>query len=56
LAERKVSDEFEFSVATMPPTLRHRQLALAVVAILLTLRLHLLAPPVTDTAEVVALR
>ena len=35
MAERKVSDEFEFSVATMPPTLRHRQLALAVVAILL---------------------
>jgi multidrug resistance protein, MATE family len=31
-------------------------LGLAVVAILLTLRLHLLAPPVTGTVEVVALR
>jgi hypothetical protein len=36
LAERAVQDGFEYSVATMPPTLRHRQLAFAVVVVSLT--------------------
>ena len=35
LAERAARDEFEYSVATLPPTLRHRHLAFAVVVVTL---------------------
>ena len=34
-AERAARDEFEYSVATLPPTARHRRLAFAVVVITL---------------------
>ena len=35
MAERRAPDEFEYSVATLPPTLLHRQFAFAVVVVTL---------------------
>ena len=35
MAEHAARDEFEYSVATLPPTLRHRRLALAVAVVTL---------------------
>ena len=35
MAERAAKDQFEYSIATLPPTLRHRRLAFAVVVVTL---------------------
>jgi hypothetical protein len=35
LAERAAKDQFEYSIATLPPTLRHRRMAFAVVVVTL---------------------
>ena len=35
MAERAARDEFEYSVASLPPTLRHRRLAFAIVVVTL---------------------
>jgi len=43
LAERAANDQFEYSVATMPPTLQHRKLAYALVVV--TLAAYATVPP-----------
>ena len=43
LAERAANDQFEYSVATMPPTLQHRRLAYALVVV--TLAAYATVPP-----------